>query len=214
MTLTVQIVPSAGCSLELLDIICHTTSAVFDRSDPRHLSPEHHSTLQSIDHRLQTLHQEYPIQPTIATTFPPDNETANAATLHALHLAELYRLAARLYLARVARGDVRDNLTVVSLVSEAIDLLRSMGRCERPWPLFIIALEARTDDQRRVVLDAFTGLDKRPLWNMSVTKKLVLAAWVKQDLGNDDEGAAERDQLELYYSVVSGVGRMHPPCFT
>ncbi|KAK1759971.1 fungal-specific transcription factor domain-containing protein [Echria macrotheca] len=209
------IVPSAGCSLELLDLICRTTDAVHDRSDPRHLSPSHLAELRTLEFRIGNLKQ-YPRFSETTTPSPPTSPSCDDAEEEESHttlLAELYRVAAQIYLARVARGLPRSDPSAASLVTKGICLLSEIKTCERPWPLFVVALEAGTDEERRTVLDVFDAtLPRRPLGNLALTKRMVLAGWVRQDLSRD--GEEEKDMLGVYEGVVSSFGGKVPPSFT
>jgi hypothetical protein len=124
-------------------------------------------------------------------------------------LAELFRLAAYIYLERLGKAVSPDNRLFKDLVDQAFRLLWDLGDCDRPWPLFVIALEARTDEERKLVLTVIgNALRRRPLGNLTITKRMIQAAWVHQDL---QEGAGV-DALLVYNRVVSA--NRVPPSFT
>ena len=192
LTGTLQIVPTLGCSLEILDLLCRLVDAVLDRNDPNYLSPEHLATLKSLEIRLQKVEQRYT---GILDTDP-----------YRTQVAELYRLAVLIYLYRVAKGEPRDCEAVKELVEKSFALVNDMDFCLRPWPIFIIGLEAHTDELRKSILTLLQrSLKNRPLCSMQLVNRLIRDAWVQEDLNL--EGI---DRLRLYNSVISN-NRIPPP---
>jgi hypothetical protein len=178
-----------GCSLELLDLVCQAVDAVFDRDDPHHLSTAHLETIESLEIRTRSAEQR----------LAKVSETDLFDSSYAANIAELYRLATLVYLFRVARCDPQESQGVQELVKESMTLLRRIKFCERPWPLFIISLEARTEESRKRVLTVLDeSLKRRPLGSISLTSRMIRDAWVQQDLWDGDI-----DPLILYNLVVS-----------
>ncbi|KAK0707352.1 fungal-specific transcription factor domain-containing protein [Lasiosphaeris hirsuta] len=208
------ILPTTGCSLELLDLVCQIVDVVHDRDDPRHLSPSHLSAIRALELRLDGLMQT----PRIAAASTSHGNSAIEVDMarytdgapgpcHDLcYIAEVYRLAASIYLLRMARGLPRDDARVVPLVDRAMLVMRRMGLCGCAWPVFVIALEARGEEERRFVAEVLTSsLEKKPQGNVRGVKRMVFEAWVQQDL------AGEGDLLAVYNKVVSG--NRVPPSF-
>jgi hypothetical protein len=192
-------------------LLCQVIDAVHDRTDSSHLSPSHLKITRRLELRLEALIQS----PRVATTSPSSSQGPVDAQEQ---LAELYRLATHIYLLRMALALPHDDPAVAALVDKAIQLLRGpeMQRngYARPWPLFVVALEARSEEARRVVSDALgAALRRRPLGNLLVVKRLVHAAWVQTDLAlASGDREAEEDAKRLYDVVVSGL--RVPPSFT
>ncbi|KAK3381160.1 fungal-specific transcription factor domain-containing protein [Podospora didyma] len=204
------ILTSAGCSLELLCLMCQVTDAVLDRDDPRHLTPEHLGMIRNLELRLGRIQQIPRVVP-----YNPDHDEAiyGPQGTFASRLAELYRLASYIYLERMARCLPRSDEKVSSLVDQAMYILRGLGFCERPWPLFVVALEARNDEERMIVLNVLArSKNKKPLGNIPLVKRLIHSAWVQQDLQAGEEGNNEADPMLVYNTVVSG--NRFPPSFT
>jgi hypothetical protein len=69
----------------------------------------------------------------------------------------------------------------------------------------VVALEARTEDQRRVVSDALgAALARRPVaGSLGLVRQMVHAAWVHVDLTR--EGAGGFDMMEVYNLVLGGL---------
>ncbi len=168
-----QIVPTLGCSLEMLDIVCQAVDAVLDRDDPAYLSAEHLKTIRSLEIRTQSLEQR---ATGISDADPEEMEDAT-------NVAEIYRLATLVYLCRVARGEPRDSNTARELIQQSFELLGNMKFCGRPWPLFVIALEAHTEELRKIALTALEeSLRRRPFGSMALAGRMIREAWVPQGL--------------------------------
>jgi len=199
-----QILPSIGCSLEVLDLLCQLVDAALERDDPEFMSSDHLRTLDMLERHLTNLSQ-------IIRLISEGGSIADewTKTLHARNLAELYRLACMLYLERICRKNAKENEKVQRLISEAMDVMRVVCTCERPWPLFIIAMEARSEEERKLVMDVLgESLKRRPLGNLPLLRRMITAAWVQQDLYEGDE----YDPMVIYSSTISG--NRVPPSFT
>ena len=194
-----QILPLYGCSLELLDILHDVFDNVFDRDDQRYMSTEHKGKLSRLELRLRYLIQHE----RVASASEDDSPS------HAMQIAECYRLATLLYLGRVARNSRRNAPEVMALTSESFSLLRRMRVCDRPWPLFVLAMEAVSDDQRRLALIMLERLQKfrSPADNSPTIRQMVEAAWAQEDLAQP----ASLDALDLYRAVISA--NRVPPAF-
>ncbi|KAK4447273.1 fungal-specific transcription factor domain-containing protein [Podospora aff. communis PSN243] len=201
-----MILASAGCSLELLDLLSQTISAVYDRTDPRHLSPSHLSTLRTLDYRIKNL-----VQVTRVESISSNSSDSPERTSHSHNAALFYRLAVHIYLLRVAQGLPLSSPKVHSLIDSAFETLSLLPYCERPWPLFVVALEARTEDERRLVLDKIeAGVKAKPFGNMCAAREMVTRAWVQKDLAMDGSGfgEGEGDMSGVYNAAVRGLGGM------
>ncbi|KAL7920241.1 fungal-specific transcription factor domain-containing protein [Trichoderma austrokoningii] len=194
----VQILTSWGCSLELLDILHEIFDNVFDRDSEQHKSLEHNARLEILEQRLHRLsHTEQ--------SYASDLDDSSS---YDAQIAEFYRLAALLYLQRVARNSPRDTPHVIKLVAEAYRALEVMARCDRPWPLFVIALEASTEDERRLVLAKIeTLLERKPLRKFMMLRVMIQQAWSQHDLAKTNK----LDALLLYQSVINA--QRVPPMF-
>lgn len=185
----------------MMEVLCLLVATIIPREDERNGSPDHTAQLRTIELRLQRLVQHE------HTTEEP--EATSTTSSHDVQLAELYRLSALIYLERVARNTPRTAPAVKALTTQALELLAALnGGCERPWPLFVIALEAVDEDQRRVVLDAWhRALESRPQGNLVAMRRMVEAAWAMEDLA----GRA-LDMMGVYEVVISA--NKVPPSFT
>ena len=128
---------------------------------------------------------------------------------HAAKVAECYRLAALIYLERVARGTLQSTAKVAMLAELAFKSLSQIRALERPWPLFVLALEANGEEQRRILLDVLDGGAeyRGEEGNFSMLRKMVKSAWMQQDLA----GGRQLDMLDVYNTVISA--NHMPPSF-
>ncbi|KAM0261021.1 hypothetical protein ACHAQJ_002460 [Trichoderma viride] len=193
-----NIVPILGCSLELLDLLCHVIDAVSEPGDPNHQSEAHLKVLRSLEIRLKYLDQRQ------AMVSPVDSHEAAQEA----NIAELFRLATIIYLLRMAKGESENAKCVVQAINQAFEVLGQIEYCERPWPLFIVALEARTEEHRMRMMSVLEkSLKRRPLGPMNLVNKMIPDAWTQQDLRE-----SSMDPFTLYEMIISR--HRVPPCFT
>ncbi|KAK5996189.1 hypothetical protein PT974_04617 [Cladobotryum mycophilum] len=191
------IVSILGCSLELLDLLCQIINVVGERHDPSYRAESHKKNIVSLEMRLESIDQRH------AGVSALDLN----ATIHEVKMAELFRLAALLYLLRAAKGEPKSSEAVIRTAENSFDLLGEVEYYERPWPLFVIALEAHTDDQRIIISRVLKhSLQRRPLGTMALVKRMIHDAWIQQDLHDGD-----MDILTLYGQIISK--NRVPPCF-
>ncbi|RAO66830.1 uncharacterized protein BHQ10_002842 [Talaromyces amestolkiae] len=193
------ILPLYGCSLELLDTLHDVLLNCLDRTDSEYMSQRHKDILDQLTDRLQNLIQRERVG---------DDRTDSPQSSHARQVAEAFRLAALLFLERVARNSRRDAPRVARLRSEAFALLGNMRICDRPWPLFVLSIEAEDGDQRRLTLAMMERIMKRgPQAKFAPVCNMVREAWALQDLAVGDE----IDALDLYRALIQS-SRL-PPLF-
>lgn len=193
-----QIVPILGCSLELLDLLCQAIDAVYEPGEPDYQSESHLKLVRSLEIRLKYLQQRQ------STVVPLDGPETTQGTI----VAELFRLATLIYLLRMAKGEPESSKSVTTVVEQAYEVLSQLDYCERPWPLFVIALEARSEEHRMSMLRVLEkSLKRRPLGPMTLVNKMIPDAWTQQDLRN-----SSIDPFTLYGMIISR--HRVPPCFT
>lgn len=120
----------------------------------------------------------------------------------------LCSLVVVIYLYRATKGLVGDPAKVERDVAAAFRILTYMPTCNRHFFLFILAFEARSDEQRAVVLDvmARSEASSRPLNHVRL---LIEAVWAQDDLWVAGQRRLDYgDKL----STVMGVGST-PPSF-
>lgn len=200
--LWLQVVPIAGCSLELLDLLCRVIDAVHERDDPEYLSESHVKLLHCLELRLRGIKQHH------SGVFPAQSSGEEDAE-NSEKVAELYRLATLIYLFVIAKGDPIGFEDTKQAIDKAFGILQMVECCERPWPLFIIGMVAQTEDQRLHLLTVFDkSLALQSSGSMALANRMIRDAWVRQDLSQN----GELDLFKLFSRVISR--NRVPPCFT
>ncbi|KAF1954602.1 hypothetical protein CC80DRAFT_475863 [Byssothecium circinans] len=102
-------------------------------------------------------------------------------------IAYLYQLSMLIYLNRVTRNVLNQDTKMQEYIGKAFTLLAGIDSCERHFPLYIIGWEARTDEQRAIVLALLEKTKKkassRPLFLVEV---MVQAVWAQDDLAEKE----------------------------
>jgi Fungal specific transcription factor domain len=156
--------------------------------------------MKALELRLQNIRQESRICAPTESQLQPDRSRS---------MAELYRLSALIYLEKVAGGAPRASLKANKRTEDAFKILETLRICERPFPLFVIALEARTDNDRATLLKVIARtMEERPLGGTSSVKRMIEAAWAQDDLNLEQE----LDSLLKYNTIISA--NRTPPAFT
>lgn len=186
------VVGTMGCSLDLMTIISTICDFVLPGDHLFFGSQQHIEILNDLEQQLLSIEQVVLVES--LDGFAVDQDRSES-------IAELYRLAALIYLNRVARNFPSDAPIVEQLVEDAIFLIEKLGVCERPWPLFVVACEARSDTQRSIIAEAFIATQR--YWgfaNVRWARQMVEAAWKQDDLHSDQE---EIDSLTRYNAIIS-----------
>ncbi|CAN8105089.1 unnamed protein product [Discula destructiva] len=178
------IIGSLGCSIEIMESIHHINqlrSIATRRTTGGGSTTELPSvmwTCQGLQDRLCRLKQHLPSDYTQHTV---KEQTKIQLT------AELYRIAAVLYLRAVCPNVDATNQTPVWL-ELAYGVLAGLEVCTSPWPLFVVACESQTDDQRIKILRALDRMDQdRKIGNVFVLRSLIENFWKQQDLQADGD---------------------------
>ncbi|XXH03980.1 hypothetical protein Hte_010389 [Hypoxylon texense] len=177
------IIGSLGCSVEVMEIISYVNGlrAIELRGESADFSPEErtrradewHLVEDRISHLVQRL------DPSDANSLPVHERTRILTT------AELYRIAAFLYLQRT--GECTQNQDVRSMyLEQAFQALNTLEVCTSPWPLFVIACETENDQQRIMILQTLDRMDnERHIGNVFVLRDIIESFWKQQDLQAD-----------------------------
>ncbi|KAF3040747.1 hypothetical protein E8E12_008790 [Didymella heteroderae] len=195
-----RIVGVLGCSSEVLELISCVNQLrgherLADSTSParsRTLSPiaRHLEIVADLEKRLLNLQQKLVLRPG-STTGIIDNARITFT-------AELYRIAATLYLYQVTHATVTPTVDPQDLLRKGLNILWEMKICSSPWPLFILACSVSDDADRIRILNLMerSGSSRR-IGNYSIIIALVKAVWKRQDLIADEKVKREVDWREL-----------------
>ncbi|KAK7223114.1 hypothetical protein V2G26_011117 [Clonostachys chloroleuca] len=190
------IIGHLGCSVEILAII-HEINGLRSRTSR---SANHQNSQPSIesriwlDGRLQALNQRLHPDENLCTT--------PAERCRTLVTAELYRLAAILYLQRVCPME-GDHARRVGYLDQAFDAYAKLESVSSPWPLFVAACESRKDEQRLIILEILDEMERaRSIGNISDMRRAIEMYWKQCDLRVDMD---QTRQLEWWRFVDCGI---------
>ncbi|KAF2470637.1 uncharacterized protein BDR25DRAFT_286748 [Lindgomyces ingoldianus] len=164
-----RVVPTLGCSLEVLNSISSVIDTVLEMeidNDP------HVDELDKLERRLKFTKQEFVESPDDVLEFNPQSPK----------IAELYRLAGLIYLHRAGRKTITVKHILQGLVEEAFTVLQALETCERSFPLFIVGCEARSDRRRAIVL----GILKATQIQFAESNVLRVRAFIERFWAQDD----------------------------
>jgi hypothetical protein len=114
--------------------------------------------------------------------------TNDANTSYALDVAELYRLAALIYLLRCHEDIVDNSEDLSSYVASAFDVLSRLRVCERPFPLLITGCEAKTDKGRHIVLALISNtISETKVRSYNCVRAVTESFWNLEDLDDGDK---------------------------
>lgn len=162
-------------------------STIHSRADPSPTKLIKQRTV--VDNKLQILAQNLDPEQEPATT------SFRKTFIHAT--AELYRLAALLYLQRVCPLST-DERTREIYLDQAFHTLEVLDVATCPWPLFIFACESQSDDQRIQILRTVDRMDQaRGLGNIFTLRSIIEGFWTQCDLRADSSSASQIKWWEM-----------------
>ncbi|KAL4966727.1 Zn(II)2Cys6 transcription factor [Aspergillus stella-maris] len=159
-----------------------------------------------IDYSIQNLYQllqPVPFSPTDDITF------------------ELFYHAILVYLNRASRHTLEPASTTQKRIERAFSLFGTIDVLPRQFPLFILGAEARTDEERCLVLKLFDRTEKDDSSrSLFLVREFVNMVWVQKDLTLDEGGGSGSDsekgpEIGLRYketfNAALGVTMILPP---
>lgn len=180
--------------MELVQSINRLRSITFNEINAEHLSTIH-TYCKTIEWRLKNAQQRIDVM--------EDIESSNLNETQILNTAELYRLAAYIYLERIYGQKIpteqpRLNSNIGDSLRGAFQILDKLQLCTSPWPLFIIACEAVTDEHRIKILEVLDTMDnERKIGNVFSMRRIIETLWKQKDLQTCDSAKAQLDWRNL-----------------
>jgi hypothetical protein len=179
------------CSSDLLPLLTEVFENVVQPSNPRYFDPDYREYLSDLEGRLLVLG---------APVRPLPSEIADLTANGRNCFIELYRLAALIYLERASNNFSGQSDKIDEWTKTALDFFEAKQALKHVFPLFIVGFEARTDEQRIIVLDAVDRTVQRTRSrSMELLHVILQTAWNQDDLG----GGMNLDYVTRMDAVLS-----------
>ncbi|KAL2865884.1 Zn(II)2Cys6 transcription factor [Aspergillus lucknowensis] len=116
---------------------------------------------------------------------------------------ELFQLSILIYFNRVTSYALEPQRTTQSRIQRGLAIFSTLHSCPRQFPLFIIGCEARTEEERRTVLELIDRTEKSASSRSTfIVGALTNRVWVQDDLAGDQE-VGYREKMDAIVSVCS-----------
>lgn len=171
--------------LSLLSQVCDAVSSSVIPSHTSHSVDDYRDFLRVLDWRIRSL----PISPT-----SDDDEYTHIIDEQIL-IMHLYQLSLLLLLNRSSNGLIDKPIKTQQLIDRAFSIFARLSSCKQQFPVHVIGCEARTDEQRVLILDIISRTENMSSSrSFNYTKKILQAVWAQDDL-RDGNNLGYRDKL-------------------
>lgn len=190
-----------GCSPEVLDFLSEAMDLVKNRDDPNYLSIKRLHAIHNLEQRLKDIDN-------LRDCFDVGDDITISKVAESMN-DKLFQFALVIYVDRVVKGAFMSSTTARTAAAKAFILLEKIRLYDRPFPLFILSIQAETDEQRLLILSTIKRtMEARPMNNLGPTEEMIRKFWAQQDL----EGPEQADALFILNAVMSASSM--PPTFT
>ncbi|KAF7562897.1 hypothetical protein G7046_g1234 [Stylonectria norvegica] len=170
----------------ILDLLSETCSTLLDPLDPASQDEEYKARMAQLEMQVRTLPDGSSTPETWAS---PDNNL--------LLSIELYQVSTLIYLIRASGGPTSK---LKALVERAFAAPVQYHSCHHFFPLFVLGCEAKTEEQRSLILALIERTERDSLMrSMKGVRDGIEGIWVQQDLHADE------DLVINYDTMLSGV---------
>lgn len=185
-------------TLWLLSDIC---KVVLPASDPRTQTKGYTDHIAALEQQVQRSRDLGAPLSYCPSQLWPDKRAATA---------ELHRIAMLIYLARSSNVPSRLPEKLTHLMDRGMAILTGLEYCDLPFPILMIGLEARDDEERLAVLELIERTQLRPFsgHRLGCVGSFLHGIWSQADL-HVDEGA-QFDYMETLTAVISTCDVMPP----
>jgi hypothetical protein len=174
--------------VELLAEFC---SGMLTPDDPKYCSAEYISWLSKIETQLCCIRRE---MQQLGHLHDPDRESESVA------VKELFVLAIQLYVERGSKQLVGTSKKTDEWIEDAFSILSEIEQCNKPFALFILGREARTDERRLLILQIIDRtMEGSNAGNLAFWRECLTKVWVRQDLN----AGGDVDQPRTACSILS-----------
>ncbi|KAI0120973.1 fungal-specific transcription factor domain-containing protein [Xylariales sp. AK1849] len=163
--------PPIFSMLDLLSQVCDTVSSSAIPPETSDNVDDYKAFLGVLDWRIRSI--------PIPKVTDDNDDDSNHATL----IVQLYQLAMLLYLNRSSGGLTDQPISTQQHIDKAFAIFPRLSACRQQFPIHVIGCEARTDEQRAVILDVISRTEKmNSSRSFNVCKRILHAAWAQDDL--------------------------------
>jgi hypothetical protein len=153
--------------LNLLSEVCNAVASRATLPAAKDDADDYKAFLEILSWRIRTL----PI--------PKPSEDGESETM----VLQLYQLAMLVYLDQSFEGLLDEPTRKQDYVDKAFYILRRLDSCKQQFPIHVIGCEARTDEQRAVILDVISRSEKMSSSrSYNYCRLIVQAVWSQNDL--------------------------------
>ncbi|KAH4009725.1 hypothetical protein HBI40_242230 [Parastagonospora nodorum] len=175
--------PPVFSMINLLSQACVTISSSTIPPETGNSADNYKNFVGVIDWRIRTV-------PMLKITHDDNDVLDNVALL--MHL---YQLAMLVFLNRRSEGVIDQPIRTQDYIDKAFALLPRLSFCKQQFPIHVIGCEARTDEQRAVILDVISRTEKMSLSrSFSYCRRILQAVWAQDDLREGNK-ISHRDML-------------------
>ncbi|KAH7403743.1 fungal-specific transcription factor domain-containing protein [Cadophora sp. MPI-SDFR-AT-0126] len=195
------IIGSLGCSMQVLECISciNRLANIVDKSPSQRLPHQFSLMPAQLEAQLESQQQTPQIVYEVVNGCLDESRITNTA--------ELYRIAAQIYLHQSVTRKPVNCPQLKLLVNEALQILRTLDICTSPWPLFIIAREVTGDEQRVMILETLDKMQKeRRIGNVEIMRNIIEAVWKRADLNAETKAKKRvnwRDLVDTKHQIPS-----------
>jgi hypothetical protein len=169
--------------LDLLSQVCDAVSSNAILPETSDNVNDYKGFLRVMDWRIRSL--------PIPKVTDSNGDISDDATL----VMQLYQLATLVYLNRSSEGLIDQPTRMQQHIDEAFAIFPRLSYCKQQFPIHIIGCEARTDQQRAIILDVISRTEKmNSSRSFFYCKSILQAFWAQDDLAYGNN-ISYRDKL-------------------
>ncbi|RSM03261.1 hypothetical protein CDV31_010537 [Fusarium ambrosium] len=162
---------------EVLYLLSEVCDAVVEPSDPRFHMNDYQQYLKLLEWKLRR----------IDISANENNTLTEASRSNSDGIVELYQLATLIYLKRASPDNPKEKPRLPEWIDRAFHILSHLENCQWPFPLLILGCEARTDDQRTMILDLISRTERSIYFRkLGSVKTMIQRIWVQNDLTEEE----------------------------
>jgi hypothetical protein len=116
---------------------------------------------------------------------------------------EIFQLALLVYIERASGGSPEKSEKLRTWLNKAFAIFSQLDTWQRQFPLLILGCEARTDEERMVILDLISRTEENTsVRNLRGMQGIIQSLWAQDDLAEQDLGYTDKIKAILSSSKV------------